>query len=247
MTTRGGIEFIVPDWPAPTTVRAASTTRLGGVSAAPFDTLNLGDHVGDRPEAVAENRRRVAQALQLPAAPFWLSQCHGTEVVQVGAGPAPEADGALALAPGRVCAVLTADCLPVLLCDRAGTRVAALHAGWRGLCAGILERGVAALGIPARELMAWLGPAIGARAFEVGAEVRAAFVAADAEAAQAFTPSPQGRWLADLSMLARQRLIGAGVGAVHGGGVCTFSDSRRFYSYRRDGRTGRMASLIWLQ
>ncbi len=236
------LELITPDWPAPTGVWALTTTRLGGVSPAPYDSLNLGDHVGDAPQAVAENRRILREVL--PSEPRWLSQVHGCSVADAGESGPCEADAAIALEPGRVCAVLTADCLPVLLCDKAGTRVAAVHAGWRGLADGVLEATVARMA--GDELMAWLGPAIGPDAFEVGDEVREAFLERDPGAEAAFQPSPQGRWLADLYTLARRRLAAAGVGAVYGGGLCTYTDSERFYSYRRDGVTGRIASLIWL-
>lgn len=237
---------IRPDWPAPPTVRAASTTRSGGVSTGPWSTLNLGDHVGDADGAVAENRRRLAGQLELPAEPLWLRQVHGTSVVRdEGAGHC--ADARLSDRPGRVCVVLTADCLPVLFCNRSGTRVAAAHAGWRGLLAGVLESTVAAFEDTPADLMAWLGPAIGPQAFEVGDEVRGAFVEPDPSAAAHFRRRRAGHWLADLYGLARHRLAGAGVTAVYGGGFCTFSDGGRFFSYRRDGVTGRMASMIWLQ
>lgn len=238
-------EFIDPQWPAPPSVRALQTTRLGGVSRAPYEAFNLGDHVGDDLAAVAANRERLAACL--PAPPLWLKQVHGTAVADVGnAVPGVEADAAISRRPGQVCAVMTADCLPVLLCDRAGTVVAAVHAGWRGLCSGVIEAAVAAMGRPGQELMAWLGPAIGPGAFEVGEEVRAAFLARDPEAAEAFADQGDGKWLADLWQLARRRLVALGLSDIHGGGQCTFSEAGRFYSYRRDGATGRMATLIWL-
>lgn len=240
-------DWIIPEWPAPSRVRAVATTRLGGVSRPPFDTLNLGAHVGDDPQAVAANRARLAAALALPEAPRWLDQVHGSAVAEAGGVVSRcEADASHTAAPGVVCAVLTADCLPVLLCDRAGTRVAAAHGGWRGLAGGVLEAAVAAMGVPGQDLLAWLGPAIGPGAFEVGGEVREAFLAADPGAEGAFRPSAGGRWLADLYELARRRLARCGVSGVYGGGFCTYRDRERFYSYRRDGRTGRMASLIWL-
>jgi hypothetical protein len=242
------IQRIVPDWPAPARVRAVVTTRVGGVSRPPWNSLNLADHVGDDPADVAENRRRLREEAKLPGKPLWLKQVHGCDVVDVderASGCA--ADAAVATEPGRVCAVLTADCLPVLFCDRAATVVGIAHAGWRGLAAGVLEQTVARLGCPAPDLLAWLGPAIGPQAFEVGDEVRSAFVARDPQAADCFLPSPRGRWLADLYGLARLRLLRAGVEEIHGGGLCTFSDAARFYSYRRDGVTGRMASLVWLE
>jgi polyphenol oxidase len=239
--------IITPDWPAPGNVRACATTRTGGVSHPPYDSFNLAAHVGDDPQAVAANRARLREQMQLPAEPVWLTQVHGVTVVDAAqAADQPQADGAYATRPGAVCAVLTADCLPVLLCDRAGTRVAALHAGWRGLAGGILEAGVQALNVPGSELLAWLGPAIGPQAFEVGPEVRAAFVAHDPTAAAAFRPQTGDRYLADLYRLARQRLVALGVPAVYGGKDCTLTDGARFFSYRRDGRCGRMAALVWL-
>ena len=240
------LELITPSWPAPPNVHAAVSTRHGGVSLPPYDSLNLGDHVGDDPAAVAENRRRLREALSLPAEPRWLSQVHGTCALDAAvAGERCEADAAFASRPAVVCAVLTADCLPLLLCDRAGTRVAAVHAGWRGLLEGVIEQTIAAMGTGG-ELLAWLGPAIGPAAFEVGDEVRAAFLVHAPEAHTAFSPSPNGRWLADIYALARQRLQLAGVDAIYGGEHCTYSEAERFYSYRRDGVTGRMASLIWM-
>jgi len=240
-------DWIVPDWPAPAGVRAVTTTRRGGVSSGPWATLNLAEHVGDDPAAVAANRDRLRVRQDLPQAPCWLQQVHGVRVIDV-ADPAAGggADAAVAHAPGPVCAVLTADCLPVLFCDRAGTTVAAAHAGWRGLVAGVLEQTVAALGRPGSELLAWLGPAIGPAAYTVGDEVRTAFVAHTAAATAAFRPAAGG-WHADLYVLARQRLAGCGVTAVSGGGFCTFHEPERFFSYRRDGVTGRMASLVWLE
>jgi len=247
------VQVIQPDWPAPPRVRAFSTTRDGGVSSGVFSSLNLGDHVGDEPVRVARNRALLRERLSLPGEPLWLRQVHGCNLVpsQAGASPASssgpyEADGAVTSDPESVCAVMTADCLPVLMCDRQGTRVAAVHAGWRGLAAGILEEAFQALGICAKRVLVWLGPAIGPQAFEVGPEVRARFVEFDPRAAEAFRLRPDGRWLADLAELARQRFARLGVTDVYGGVYCTFSDPRRFFSYRRDGVTGRMASLIWL-
>ena len=240
-------QFILPDWPAPKNVRAVATTRTGGVSRGSYDSFNLATHVGDDPAAVRENRARLRAALALPVEPTWLKQVHG--VVGVDAeqsGRELEADGAFATQPGAVCVVLTADCLPVLLCNREGTQVAALHAGWRGLAGGVIESGVQAMGIPGGELLAWLGPAIGPQAFEVGPEVRTTFMEHDTQTAQAFRPARKGKYLADIHLLARLRLQRLGVAAVYGGGFCTVTDSARFFSYRRDGATGRMASLIWL-
>lgn len=242
-------EFIRPDWPAPAQVHACTTTRAGGFSTGGYASLNLADHVGDDPVHVEQNRQRLATALALPSPPLWLRQVHGVRVVDAGScDAAPEADAAVATHAGVVCGVLTADCLPLLLCDRQGTRVAAAHAGWRGLAAGVIEATVAALEHPAIELLAWLGPAISAPAYVVGDEVRAAFVSHAARASEAFRPAPQGGWQADLYRLARQRLAALGVNAVYGGERCTFREPAHFYSYRRDGAgSGRMASLIWLQ
>lgn len=220
------------------------TTRDGGVSQGPFSSLNLGDHVGDDPALVAENR--AALRTLLPAEPAWLRQVHSARVVEAGAGQL-EADGVYTRAQHTVCAVLTADCLPVLLCDRAGSVVAAAHAGWRGLADGVLEASVASMGVPPREILAWMGPAIGPGAFEVGNEVRETFIARHAKAEAAFRPRAAGKWLADIYALARLRLREAGVEAIFGGGRCTVTEAETFFSYRRDGQTGRMASLIWLR
>ena len=238
------------DWPAPAGVRALSTFRGGaqGVSKAPYAGFNLGDHVGDDPAAVAENRRRLKVGAALPASPSWLTQVHGIRVAdldQLGVPVEADADAAVARRTGTVCAVLTADCLPILLTTHAGDRVAAAHAGWRGLAAGVIEATVRALGSPAGELMAWLGPAIGPRHFEVGAEVREAFLGADAAAAAAFVPTARGRFMADFPGLARRRLANLGVSRIYGGGECTFANADRYYSHRRDGITGRQATLIW--
>ena len=236
--------MILPDWPAPARVKSLMTTRAGGVSREPWASLNLGDHVGDDPAHVAANRARLRR--QLPAEPGWLRQVHSARVVELGREPNPEADASFTRRAGQVSAVLTADCLPVLFCDRAGSVVAAAHAGWRGLANGVLEATVAAMQTPPEEILAWMGAAIGPQAFEVGDEVRQAFVDRHAEAAVAFVPHAPGKWLADIFALARIRLSHAGVRASHGGGRCTFTEAERFYSYRRDGVTGRMAALIWL-
>lgn len=240
-------DWIVPDWPAPASVRALMTTRGGGVSQGPYASLNPATHVGDDPAAVAENRRRLRAGL--PGEPLWLNQVHGVAVAGFAenASSLPTADASVARRPGQVCAVLTADCLPVLFCDRAGSVVAAAHAGWRGLAAGVLEATVAAMQVPAGEVVAWLGAAIGPDAFEVGEEVRETFVATHPLTVGAFRPARASqKWLADIYAIARIRLAAVGVGEVHGGGLCTVGDATRFYSYRRDGATGRMASLIWL-
>ncbi len=237
-------DWLTPDWPAPASVRACVTTRAGGVSLAPFDSLNLGDHVEDAPLAVAANRQVLIDALG--CRPAWLQQVHSADVVEADSRCVPTADASWTATPGTACAVLTADCLPALFCDRAGTRVAAAHAGWRGLAGGVLENTVAALGIEPAELLVWLGPAIGPQSFEVGAEVREAFVAVHTEAQRAFVPSANaGKFMADLYALARIRLAASGVNAVYGGGLDTFSDPR-FFSYRRAARTGRFASLVWI-
>ena len=239
-------DVIVPAWGIPENVRALQTTRHGGVSRGPWAALNLGDHVGDDPAAVAANRASLRSLL--PAEPAWLRQVHGTVAVDAAeAAEMPGADASWTRRPGVVCAVMTADCLPVLLCDREGSVVAAAHAGWRGLLAGVIESTIAAMGAAPANLLAWLGPAIGPDAFEVGDEVRDAFLAADAGAAEAFVPVRAGKWLCDLPSLARRRLAATGVTAVAGGDECTVADAGRYFSYRRDGTTGRMASLIWLE
>ncbi len=242
------METIAPDWPAPPWVRACCTTRAGGVSAGPYASLNLGDHVGDVPPRVAANRAILRQNLNLPGEPLWLKQVHGCCVAGTGdSSPGCEADAAIARAPGQVCAVMTADCLPLLVCDLQGRSVAAVHAGWRGLAAGVIESALASLQADPADLLVWLGPAIGPDAFEVGPDVRAAFLAADPGVAHAFRNRPRDKWLADIYTLARARLAAVGVGYVFGGDLCTFADPRRFFSFRRDGATGRMASLIWIE
>ena len=242
------MDWITPEWPAPANIRAICTTRQGGVSHAPYDTLNLGDHVGDDPYLVARNRMIVGDVLQLPTEPLWLQQVHGIDVTRMDVGDCyPQGDASVALAKHQVCVVMTADCLPVLFCDKAGTRVGAAHAGWRGLQAGVLENTLAALETDPANILAWLGPAIGPTAFEVGAEVREAFMQDHPTAEQAFKPSTYaGKWLADIYMLARQRLNLAGVRDIYGGDLCTYTDAKRFFSYRRDGQTGRMGSFIWM-
>lgn len=238
-------DFLQPDWPAPARVRSFQTLRGGGVSVPPWASFNLGDHVGDDPQHVVANRD--ALSAMLPAAPCWLQQVHGTLAVNAENTPKPVvADAAFTRRAGRVCAVMTADCLPVLFCDRAGSVVAAAHAGWRGLAGGVLESTLAALAVAPENILAWLGPAIGPLAFEVGDEVRAAFVETMPAAEAAFKAAGDGKWLADLYLLARMRLQRAGVTAVYGGRACTYGDPAHYFSYRRDGVTGRMATLIWL-
>lgn len=237
------IGLVAADWPAAGPVIAGTTLRSGGVSEGAYTSLNLGAHVGDDERRVAENRRRLIEQLALPGEPRWLRQVHGTEVVRDPLpGSRPQADAAVTSQPGSVCAVLTADCLPVLLCDVDGREVAAAHAGWRGLLAGVLEKTVSAM--DSDRLLAWLGPGISQAAFEVGAEVRAAFVEHDPASGRYFRENDRGRWQADLYGLARQRLAAVGVHDVHGGGRCTYSEADAFFSFRRDGQCGRMASFI---
>ena len=240
--------FLSPAWNAPPQIFAASSTRVGGVSVAPFDSFNLGLHVGDDPVAVAQNRARLCE--HVPGVPVWLNQVHGTHVVDaatVGAVPM-DADAAVSRTPGVLCAVMTADCLPLLFCDRAGTVVAAAHAGWKGLCAGVIEATVAAMNVDTSELLVWMGPAISPDAFEVGSEVCAAFMAHDHLALQHFQALPDGKWLADIYGLAQQRLMALGIPAraVSGGEYCTVIEREHFFSYRREQKTGRMASMIGL-
>jgi hypothetical protein len=238
-------DWIVPDWPAPQKVRALITTRSGGASRGMYADFNLGERVGDDALAVTKNRETLRG--MLPAEPVWLRQLHGARVVEAQPGSlGAEADGAVARGPGRVCAVLTADCLPVLLADKGGTVVGIAHAGWRGLAAGVIENVVRAMGVAPESLIAYLGPGIGAAAYEVGIDVFDALVLANSDAARAFLPHGPGKFLADLNLVARQRLMRLGLGSIHGGNLCTYGDAGRFYSYRRDGVTGRMASLIWI-
>ena len=238
-------DWIVPDWPAPARVKAFITTRSGGVSHPPFGGLNLGDHVGDVPGNVAANRALLS--LYLPAEPVWLRQVHGTDVVVADAvASGVEADAAHTATSGTVCAILTADCLPVLICDRNGSQVAAVHAGWRGLSQSVIERAIGAMRVPPPELLVFLGPAIGPARYEVGDDVRNAFINDDENAVTAFLPRANGKWLANLYELAQLRLRRLGVEDIYGGDCCTFNDAERFFSYRRDGQTGRMAALIWL-
>lgn len=239
--------LILPDWPAPPQVQAFSTTRHGGISLPPYHSLNLAEHVGDLAAHVAENRRRLRHLAALPAEPAWLNQVHGIDVVAAeNVTQTRDADASFTRQRNTPCVIMTADCLPVLFCDVGGTVVAAAHAGWRGLAAGVLPATVAQLATPTAQLMAWLGPAIGAQAFEVGEEVRAAFLALDVGNAEHFRPTRPGHWLADLYGLARHQLQHLGICAIYGGTYCTFNAAERFFSYRRESRTGRMASVIWL-
>jgi YfiH family protein len=238
------LNLIIPDWPAPSNVHAIQTTRQGGFSDAPFESLNLGAHVQDQLITVVKNRQLLDQFV--PAEPVWLNQVHGTNVVDAALSSCvQDADASFTTQSNVVCVTMTADCLPVLLCNKQGTAVAAIHAGWRSLCDGVIENAVLAMGLKAEELLAWLGPAIGPDAFEVGAEVRQAFIEKDNHATQAFQPHAD-KWLANLYLLATQRLNNVGIKAIYGGGDCTYSSPERYFSFRRDGMTGRMATMIWL-
>jgi len=237
--------LLIPDWPAPERVRACVTTREGGVSEAPYASLNLGNHVGDSAEAVAQNRQRLTSHFGI--LPAWLSQVHGIKVVEADPARVLEADASWSTTPGIACTAMTADCLPALFCNRNGTQVAAAHAGWRGLANGVLEATVHSFAESPDQLLVWLGPAIGPRNFEVGAEVRETFLATHPQTAEAFVPgAAPDKFIADIYALARLRLAAVGVTAVYGGGLCTIEDER-FFSYRRAARTGRFASVVWLE
>ncbi len=241
--------WLEPDWPAPRGVRVLSTLRgdpASGSSEAPYACFNLGDHVGDDPVAVAANRRRLKLAAGLPGEPSWLSQVHGVTVADLDSGAARgAADAAITRELGRVCAILSADCLPIIFATDSGDIIAAAHAGWRGLAAGVIEATVRTMGVPTASLMAWLGPAIGPRHFEVGAEVREALLKGDTNAGEAFETNARGRFMADLGLLARRRLAALDVTRIYGGGECTYAQAERYFSHRRDGITGRQATLIW--
>ena len=265
--------WITPDWPAPANVRAVSTTRSGGVSKGAYASFNLGAHVGDDARAVAENRLSLQAGLNLTHEPHWLKQVHGAHVATIDHLKNPlsptrvgervgvrgraatrqenrfvaAADAAITQSTDEACIVMTADCLPVLFCDRTGQTAAAAHCGWRGIAVGVLENTLAAMRVPPSEILAWLGPAIGPEAYEVGDEVRAALTSEHSEAEQAFEPTRSGKWLCDLYLLASLRLRRMGVTHIYGGGFCTYSERERFFSYRRDGECGRMATLIWLE
>ncbi|MGZ5100600.1 MAG: peptidoglycan editing factor PgeF [Usitatibacter sp.] len=241
-------DWIVPAWPAPRGVRAFVTTRAGGVSQGEFASMNLGMRSGDDVEKVARNRLIVRD--HLPSMPRWLAQVHGTDVADLdrpGDDEAASADAAVVGATGRVAAVLTADCMPLLLCDASGGRVGVAHAGWRGMAAGVIENAVLALRCAPGDVIAWMGPTIGPTAFEVGPEVREAFLRADPGAGAAFAAHTPGKFMADLYALARRRLQSAGVREIHGGGFCTWRESGRFFSYRREQRSGRMGAFIWME
>lgn len=238
-------DWLIPDWPAPAGVRSCVTTRAGGVSLAPFDSFNLGDHVDDDSQAVSSNRLALISLLGIQ--PAWLRQVHGVSVVEATPTEVMEADASWTSTPGIACTIMTADCLPALFCNRAGDRVAAAHAGWRGLAAGVLEAAVSSFSNDPADVMVWLGPAIGPDAFEIGPEVREAFIATHPSTVDAFVPSVNdGKFMANIYQLARLRLAAYGVKAVYGGGFSTYNDPR-FYSYRRSARTGRFASLIWIE
>ena len=243
------LDFILPNWPAPANVKALQTTRVGGVSVWPYASLNLGAHVGDNHVFVEHNRQLLAP--YLPSSPVWINQVHGIEVINASSSRGlQDADASYSTLANVVCATMTADCLPVLLCDTKGTVVAAVHAGWRGLCDGVIEAAVHEMAVPASEVLAWLGPAIGPQSFEVGDDVRTQFIAVDPRASHAFKPHAD-KWLCDIYLLAKQRLQSVGVSQIYGATIntefCTYSEGERFYSFRRDNVTGRMASLIWLE
>ena len=254
------MQWIIPNWQAPVHVNAISTTRImAGNSLPPFDSFNVGVHVGDHLQHVNYNRQQLIKMFDLPSTPLWLDQVHGYEVAIAGdtASQAclsgqpqlPKADACVSHQSGPVCVVMTADCLPVLMTNKAGTVVSAAHAGWRGLCEGVLEKTIIQMKVPTTDILVWLGPAIGAEYFEVGDEVREAFMQKNISTAQAFTPrKKKGKWLLDIYELARIRLMATGIHreSISGGDYCTYQDQKLFYSYRRDGKTGRMASLIWL-
>jgi len=246
------LQLITPNWPAPDNIHAVSTTRISGESKGVYAGLNLAQHVGDDPQTVEQNRRQLSTVLALPNEPFWLNQVHqatalntSTQKKVVKGSVTPDADASFSSQENHVCAVLTADCLPVLICNSQGNKVSAIHAGWRGLAEGVIENSIAGLNERPGRLMAWLGPAIGPQAFEVGVEVRSTFVEKFAQAEAAFIQNRPGHYLADIYQLARLVLSSVGVKAIYGGEYCTFNDANHFYSYRRDGTTGRQASLIW--
>lgn len=254
MANAASMNFITPNWPAPSHVKALQTTRVGGVSVGPYASLNLGAHVQDDPIAVAKNRQLLSP--YLPSEPVWVNQVHGTEVIDAATSTCLQtADASFSTKVNVVCVTMTADCLPVLLCDIKGRVVAAVHAGWRGLCDGVIEAAVQKMQVPADEVLVWLGPAIGPNAFEVGGDVREQFIAKDSQSSQAFklleTSTSGDKWLANLYRIAQQRLNRIGVTAIYGAGVnedfCTYTDQARFFSFRRDNITGRMASMIWME
>lgn len=237
--------WLTPSWSVPANVRALTTLRGGGYSTASYEALNLGLHVEDDVSAVLANRRLLIEQAKLPTDPFWLTQVHGTQVVEAVGSPLVEADASVAFAPGQVCCVLTADCLPLLLCHQKGSCVSAIHAGWRGLASGVIEAAIEKLNCEPKDLLAWMGPAIGPKTFEVGEDVLLAFKGSHTEAS--FQSKGNGKWLANLYDLAKVRLKRAGVSQIFGGDFCTYSDPTQFYSFRRSKKTGRMATLIWME
>lgn len=241
------LDLIFPEWPTPKSVTACTTTRRGGVSLGPYAALNLSSQVGDLLEDVVENRRRLRLELDIPGEPIWIRQVHGTKVIKSGewGGLDCQADAVYSKIPGEPCMVMTADCLPLLLCSRSGREVAAVHAGWRGLDAGVIEAALSHFEAPPGELLVWLGPAIGPQAFVVDGKVRQRFCSYLPLAVEAFTPTDGGLYLADIYLLARQRLHKLGVRSIYGGNRCTYSEPEEFFSYRRENCTGRMASIIW--
>jgi len=242
------LEWLTPDWPAPEHIKAYSSTRLGGVSQAPWQSLNLATHVGDEAKHVAHNRQRLSENLHLPSEPCWLQQVHSNNIIEARNGyPDQSADGSYSQQKNTVCVVMTADCLPLLMCDREGTQVAAVHAGWRGMADGILQATIARFRSSPENILVWLGPAIGADAFEVGEDVYQAFIQRWPQSADAFRPNSHKKYQFNLYQQARMLLASVGVQQVTGGGFCTYTDNQRFFSYRRDGTSGRMASLIWIQ
>lgn len=243
------ITTITPNWPVVQKIKAFTTTRYGGVSLPPYDNFNLATHVGDDLQSVLCNRQRLRDTLLLPSEPVWLSQIHSTQVVELplSENEIPQADAVYTQQRQQICAIMTADCLPVLFYSTKGGEVAAAHAGWRGLCNGILENTLACFQAAPQDIIAWLGPAIGPNAFEVGAEVRHQFMQHFPEAKKAFIAKQDGKFLADIYLLARQRLQYAGIQQIYGGDYCTMNNQHLFFSYRRQKQTGRMVSLIWLE
>jgi YfiH family protein len=241
--------YLIPNWPAPINIKACFTMRMDGHSKPPYESFNIGNHVGDDEKAVAANRKQLITELKLPQTPFWLNQVHGTQVACADdIDSATTADAIYARKTNNPCVILTADCMPLFLCDRQGTIVALAHAGWRGLAAGVIENTITAMKIPGKNILAWMGPAMGPQKFEVGSEVREQFLATDPDATAAFMPLPNQKWLANIYLLAQQRLHNCGVTAISGGDHCTFTEKEKFFSYRRDGKqSGRMAALIWIE
>lgn len=242
------MQWITPDWPAPANIKAFTTLRDGGYSKPPYNSLNLALHVEDEPNTVLANRRLLVEQLKLPSMPIWLNQIHSTITVDAGnIHHIPDADASFTTKPGIVCAVLTADCLPLLVCNKQGTLVSAIHAGWRGLAKGVIEAAISPLTAKPDDLLVWLGPAMGPQKFEVGADVIDLFIAHDAAAKAAFTQYTATTWLADIYQLAKQRLHKLGIRHIFGGTHCTYTEQDLFFSFRRDAKTGRMANMIWME